>query len=323
MLYLNADNIKAAGLDWEQLIAVIRNAVTVLGTNDYAQPIKPYLRYGDPKNRIIAMPAYVGGESAYAGIKWIASFPDNIHQNKLRAHSVTILNEHNTGVPLCVINTASISAIRTAAVSGLLIQAYLEKRTDDKPLKVGINGFGPIGRTHLKMVQSVLGSRLENITLFDLKPIDLQQAEIENTANITIGESWEAAYQDADIFITCTVSSAPYINLPPVKGSLQLNVSLRDYKVEMKDYMDAIIVDDWEEVCRQNTDIENMHKEKGLQKEQTLSIADIVCQDALRQYSDTDTIMFNPMGMAIFDIAVGGYYYQKAQQDSIGFVLPD
>ncbi|WP_160718116.1 2,3-diaminopropionate biosynthesis protein SbnB [Chitinophaga solisilvae] len=323
MLYLNADNIKAAGLDWDQLIDVIRDAVTVLGTNDYSQPIKPYLRYGDPKNRIIAMPAYIGGAASLAGIKWIASFPDNIHHNKLRAHSVTILNEHDTGIPLCVINTASISAIRTAAVSGLLIQEYLKNRKSSTPLKVGINGFGPIGKTHLSMVTSVLGDRLERVSLFDLKPIDAAAAVAEYGDKIQVADSWESAYTAADIFITCTVSAAPYINIAPVKGSLQLNVSLRDYKTAMQEHMNAIIVDDWEEVCRQNTDIENMHRENGLQEEQTLSIADIVCKDALQQYGESDTIMFNPMGMAVFDIAIGGYYYRKAQRDNIGFVLPD
>src|SRR5687767_12159121 len=104
MLYLNAESINKAGLDWEQLTTVIRQAVIVLHNGNYSQPIKPYLRYGNAKNRIIAMPAYVGGEHPWAGIKWIASFPDNIHQHKLRANSVTILNEHDSGIPLCVIN---------------------------------------------------------------------------------------------------------------------------------------------------------------------------------------------------------------------------
>lgn len=51
-----------------------------LANNEFAQPIKPYLRYNNLKNRIIAMPAYAGGECDMAGIKWIASYPDNINQ---------------------------------------------------------------------------------------------------------------------------------------------------------------------------------------------------------------------------------------------------
>lgn len=125
MLYLNTENIQDIGIEWKELTGVIRTATGALHENDYSQPIKPYLRYGDPKNRIIAMPAYVGGGAPLAGIKWIASFPDNIYKNKLRANSVTILNEHDSGVPICVINTSMISAVRTAAVSGVLVEEYL------------------------------------------------------------------------------------------------------------------------------------------------------------------------------------------------------
>lgn len=322
MLYLNTDNIYEVGIDWNELTNVISTATRVLHKNDYSQPIKPYLRYGDPKNRIIAMPAYVGGSTPLSGIKWIASFPDNIYRNKLRAHSVTILNEHDSGVPLCVINTALISGIRTAAVSGVIVQKYLATRKSEQHFTVGIIGFGPIGRMHLKMIGALLGDRLDKVLLYDINKVDLDQVDPAYKDKIVVCDSWKACYTAADIFITCTVSSSPYVDQAPPKGSLQLNVSLRDYKVEMVSYMDVIIVDNWEEVCRQNTDIENMHKIMGLEKSDTLSISDVVCAETLDVKEDA-VVMFNPMGMAIFDIAVGGHYYREALKRNIGAVMPD
>ncbi|MBC9932838.1 2,3-diaminopropionate biosynthesis protein SbnB [Chitinophaga qingshengii] len=322
MLYLNADHIREIGIHWEELTDVISNATTALHQEDYAQPIKPYLRYGDPKNRIIAMPAYVGGQSPLAGIKWIASFPGNIYQNKLRAHSVTILNEHDSGIPLCVINTATISGIRTAAVSGVILKKYLANRKDDQQFTVGIIGFGPIGRMHLSMVTAILGDRIDRVLLYDINGVDLTTVDPAVKDKVAVANSWQECYSTADIFITCTVSAAPYVDLPPVKSSLQLNVSLRDYKVEMVRHMDVVVVDDWEEVCRQNTDIENMHKVMGLEKTDTLSIADVVCNDALKGQKE-GVVMFNPMGMAIYDIAVGGHYYQQALHRNVGVVVPD
>jgi ornithine cyclodeaminase len=322
MLYLNADHIYEIGINWKELTSVIANATTALHENDYSQPIKPYLRYGDPQNRIIAMPAYVGGQVPLAGIKWIASFPGNIYKNKLRAHSVTILNEHDSGIPLCIINTATISGIRTAAVSGVVLQQFLANRNANQQFTVGITGFGPIGRMHLKMVSAILGSRIGKVLLYDINGVDLSYMDPDLKRKITIVDSWQDCYLAADIFITCTVSAAPYVDLPPVKSSLQLNVSLRDYKAEMVKHMDVVIVDDWEEVCRQNTDIENMHKVMGLQKSDTLSISDIVCKDVLKEKEDA-VVMFNPMGMAIFDIAIGGYYYHEAVRKNIGVMMPD
>lgn len=46
------------------------------------------------------MPAFVGGEINASGIKWIASFPDNIHKGKKRANCVVILNSVQTGEPI-------------------------------------------------------------------------------------------------------------------------------------------------------------------------------------------------------------------------------
>ena len=323
MLYLNADSIKEVGVDWDQVITVIKDSVEQLHKNDYSQPVKPYLRYGDAKNRIIAMPAYIGGNKPWAGIKWIASFPDNIHKGKLRANSVTILNEHDSGIPRCMINTAAVSAIRTAAVSGLMVKEFMKGRENGGQLNIGINGFGPIGQMHLRMITSILGSAIGKVLIFDINPIDKAIIDKEIQDKVTIASSWEECYMDADIFITCTVSAAPYISISPKKGSLQLNVSLRDYTVEMKDFMDVIIVDNWEEVCRQNTDIENMHKEKGLLESDTLSIADVISGGSLNKRETSDVVMFNPMGMAIFDIAVGGHYYEEALNRNIGFSLPD
>jgi N-[(2S)-2-amino-2-carboxyethyl]-L-glutamate dehydrogenase len=261
MLYLNKEHIESIGIEWNSLVQVIRETVVSVRNKDYSQPIKPYLRYGDPKNRIIAMPAYIGGKHPFAGIKWIASFPENIFKNRARANSVTILNEYDTGVPLCAINTNLVSAIRTAAVSGIMIDEYL-KIKKKQAYRVGIVGLGPIGRMHLKMIGSMLKGTIETIGLYDIKKGDPAGMEPIRGQDVFIADSWQECYDEADIFIACTVADHPYIDRKPKPGSLQLNVSLRDYEVTTRKFMDIIVVDDWTEVCRQNTDIENMPRGK-------------------------------------------------------------
>lgn len=78
MLYLNTTNLEQMNLPWALCMDTIRSAVQVMAAHEFSQPIKPYLLFDkDPSSRIIAMPAYVGGEIGMAGIKWIASFPGN------------------------------------------------------------------------------------------------------------------------------------------------------------------------------------------------------------------------------------------------------
>ena len=108
-----------------------------------------------------------------------------------------------------------------------------------------------------------------------------------------------------------------YIDKEPKKVSLQLNISLRDYKTDIYDYVkDSIVVDDWQEVCREDTDIERLHKEKGLQEEMTHSIIDVVVHNRLAELKSP--VIFNPMGMAAFDIGIAAYYYKKAGELGLG-----
>ncbi|MCP4153650.1 MAG: 2,3-diaminopropionate biosynthesis protein SbnB [bacterium] len=323
MIYLNEKSLNEIGINWDGMIDVIAEAVRSLGKKDFAQPVKPYLRYRDLTNRIIAMPAFIGGEFDMAGIKWIASFPGNIHNGIPRAHSVVILNKAATGEPVGIINTALLSILRTASVTGLMIR-YFDKVRPLKDVNVGIIGWGPIGQSHFEMCKHLLGDRISKVTLYDLRPIDKDTVNFEDKDKIVIADSWQDAYKDADVFMTCTVSKAPYIDLEPKKGSLQLNVSLRDYKTSILDHVkESIIVDDWEEICREKTDVEMMHLEKGLKEEDTKSIVDVVVNNCMEGFDKDVPVMFNPMGMAVFDMALGTYYMRKAIAENIGQKLEE
>ncbi|MCK8524325.1 2,3-diaminopropionate biosynthesis protein SbnB [Aquimarina sp. D1M17] len=320
MIYLGDKNIKEINLDWHKNVQAIETATECIDANDIAQPIKPYLRYRDLKNRIIAMPAFVGGQINRSGIKWIASFPENTKKGMARAHSVIILNDTETGQPVSVINSGSISAIRTASVSGLMIKKFLELGRHEK-VKVGIVGFGPIGQYHLDMCNNILGSKIEEVFLYDLKSIEEEKISKTLRDKVTITESWEQAYRDADIFITCTVSKEPYINIEPKKSSLHLNVSLRDYKTDVYPWFSgAIIVDDWNEVCREKTDIEMFHLKNGLTEEGVKPIQDVL-KGYLQTLDKDQPIMFNPMGMAVFDMAIAGHYLNLAKETNMGVSL--
>jgi ornithine cyclodeaminase len=269
------------------------------------------------------MPAYVGGENPGAGIKWIASFPDNIQKGLQRAHAVIILNDVNSGKPLCTINSGLISAMRTAAVTGLVIDQYLAVKPSGNKLTAGIIGFGPIGRTHLQMLESMFGEQIEQYLLYDMMPGKTADLPGNLSHKIKVLESWRAVYEQSDVFVTCTVARERYINTPPKKGSLQLNISLRDYMPECRKYVDVIIVDDWDEVCRENTDIELMHKQYGLQPGETITLGDVVVNKKLKGLLADQVVMFNPMGMAVFDIAVANYFYQLALSNEVGVLLED
>lgn len=316
-MILNDGDIRSLGVDWRTLTDCVERALLAKEAGDYAQPIKPYLRYGDPRNRIIAMPAYLGGEFDTAGIKWIASFPGNRERGLPRAHGVIVLNRADTGEPYAILNGGMANVLRTAAVSGVVLGRYLKARPREK-LRVSIIGWGPIGRAHFEMCAALYGDVIEGFTLYDIGGVDESSIPAPWRGRTAVASSWEEAYEQCDVFITCTVSSNRYIDRAPSKGSLLLHVSLRDYRAEALQDIQAVIVDDWDEVCRENTDIELLHREAGLTRQQTRSLADLVCRDALADFPPDEPVLFCPMGMAIFDLAVAGCLVKEARSAGAG-----
>ena len=318
MLYINQSDIDKLKESWKDYAEIISDATIVHSQGDFNQPIKPYLRFKKPINRIIAMPAYLGGKFDISGIKWIASFPDNLTKQLPRAHSLIILNDTSTGIPLAVLESGLISGIRTAAVSASLITKYinLDKKNE---YTVGISGYGPIAKLHIEMLNELLGTKIKCINVYD---INLSDNENRTIPNLNFCASWEEAYNPADIFITCTSSNKSYINKLPKLGSLQLNVSLRDYNPEIVKQSSQIIVDDWAEICRENTDIENTHLTHGLQKKDTVSLSEFLRNNNLDPSTwSSGFLSFHPMGLAIFDMAIAHRFYNLAKKNKFGSVL--
>ena len=80
-------------------------------------------------------------------------------------------------------------------------------------------------------------------------------------------------------------------------------------------------MDDWREVCRENTDIEQLHLLYNLQESDVLTLADMVLRDQLASVEAQESIYFNPMGLGIFDIALAGYYWREALRLNKGVTL--
>ncbi|ANE46500.1 ornithine cyclodeaminase [Paenibacillus swuensis] len=320
MIYLHDGHIREIGIDWARLVGIIQEVVRISAEGDCAHPLKPYLRFRDPANRIIAMPAYIGGGINLSGIKWIASFPNNGRLGLPRAHNSIILNDPATGVPVAFIQSNMLNGLRTAAVSGAMTQAYMASRPISK-VRAGIIGWGPIGRMHLDMLISLLGDRLERVALYDMNPIDPGTVPASVREITELADDWQSVYAASDIFATCTVSAERYIDAPPPEGALLLNVSLRDYLPESVAHVRAVVVDDWREICRENTDIEQLHIQHGLLESDVLTLEDVLCRGGLSSVAANEPVFFNPMGLGVFDIGVAGHFVQEAVRLGKGVVL--
>jgi ornithine cyclodeaminase/alanine dehydrogenase-like protein (mu-crystallin family) len=93
--------------------------------------------------RLMAMPAYLGGDFQTCGVKWYGSNIANREKGLPRSILMFILNDIDTGAPLAYMSANLLSAYRTGAVPG--VGARYLARKDSKV--IGLLGPGVMGKT--------------------------------------------------------------------------------------------------------------------------------------------------------------------------------
>src|SRR5947207_2366077 len=145
-----------------EIVDVVQKAYEAHAKGESMLPHSVFLRFpAEEKNRIIALPAYLGDGFQLAGIKWVASFPDNLKRRMERASAVVILNSTETGRTQAIIEGSAISAKRTAASAALAARCL--HCTEAAP--TGIIGCGRIGFELVKFILATLG--VESFLIFD------------------------------------------------------------------------------------------------------------------------------------------------------------
>ena len=141
------------------MVDVIERAFRVKAAGEVRMPHKAMITWADEPGteerdgRIMAMPAYVGGEFDVAGLKWIPSVPDNPARNGLpRANALVLLTSRATGLPLAVMDGTVVSAMRTGAVTGVALRHLADPGTRVACLL----GAGVLAHTQLEALRVVL-----------------------------------------------------------------------------------------------------------------------------------------------------------------------
>mgnify|MGYP005725296669 CR=1 FL=1 len=296
------------------------------GKGDSSCPHSLFLRFpNSARNRIITLPAYLGGDFQATGMKWVASFPENLNQGLPRASAVIILNSSETGRPKIVMEGSIVSAVRTAASAALAGYVLQDgKRTE----RAGFIGTGLINFQILRFLR-VKFPELSSIAVFDTDvnrseefKARCEQAHENLAVDVVTSASDLLAYSSLTSIATSAIE--PHISdLSPCEPkSTILHVSLRDFTPEVILASDNL-VDDLDHVNRERTSIHLASLKSGNADFVRGSLADIL-EGAIPARTDDDRVaIFSPFGLGVLDMAVAHFVSDFAAKNGIGTVIED
>lgn len=301
------------------IIESVRQAYLLKEQGDYSAPNCPFLRFpGNTKDRIIPKPGFLGGSFQVAGMKWVASFPDNVRSGLDRASATLILNSIRTGQPEAILEGSVINACRTAASAALAASVLREGRSIQS---VGILGCGPI---NFETVRFLLAAHPEIawLRLFDTAPAQacrfLEKCrDLCGNRDIALAQSAATLFRDADVVSLATNTTTPHLgSLDNCReNSVILHISLRDFTPEVMLESDNV-VDDIEHVCSNRTSLDLAAQKAGNRDCIRATLGAILLGQKARR--GPEPVIFSPFGLGILDLAVAHLALDLARADGTG-----
>jgi 2,3-diaminopropionate biosynthesis protein SbnB len=296
----------------DEIVAIVERAYVAHNEGKSFLPHSTFLRFPDPANRIIALPAFLGDGFEVAGMKWISSFPGNLQRGLARASAVLIMNNRETGRPEAVLESSLISARRTAASAALGARALLDGRPAGR---VGLIGNGFINFEIARFLRAVCAA--DRFLLYDLDAARSAHfagvLRKQGPADIAVASSLTEVLAACPLVSFATTAGQPYVNdlsvCPP--GATILHISLRDLAADVILGCDNV-VDDADHVCRAQTSLHLAEQATSGRAFIRCALADILAGKAPARRDKTSIAVFSPFGLGVLDIALGQLVTREA-----------
>lgn len=294
--------------------------------------------------RLMAMPAYLGGNFGTAGVKWYGSNIANREKGLPRSILMFTLSDADTGAPLAHMSANLLSAYRTGAVPG--VGARHLARKDSRV--IGLLGPGVMGKTAVAAFIAVC-PQIDTIKVKGrgAKSLDTFIAWVKNAypqvTTIQVVDTIEEVVRDADIVTYCNSGEAGNpANYPLVKrqwvkpGAFLAMPALCNIDEGMEQADVRKVLDNtglyqawYEEVPKPahhtipviGVRFMDMLAEGKLQPEQMEDIGKIIIGDAPGRQNDEEIIIMSVGGMPVEDVAWGTMIYRNALANNIGVKL--
>jgi len=197
MLFLSNHEVRAL-LSLPRMLDVLEVGFRAYSTGETSIPPRTAAR--TPSGLLGAMPGWVAGEGLV--IKAVTVFPGNVTSGRASHQGVIAVFDERDGSPLCVMDAAHVTAMRTAGAAAVSVRALARAHTPT----LAILGAGVQGHAHLATVPLVRDFSAIHISSRNREAAE-RLAALD--PRCVVVETFEAAVRGADVVCCCTDTHAP------------------------------------------------------------------------------------------------------------------
>lgn len=276
------------------------------------------------------------------GMKWYGSNMANKEKGLPRSILTVMLNDKDTGAPLCLMSANLLSAYRTGAIPGVGAKYLVRKDAT----VCGICGPGVMGKTSLAAILAtcpgidtvkVKGRGKASLERF----VDYVKEEYPQLKTVEAVETVEDLVRDSDVLSFANTggtdpSTYPFVKKEWIKpGAVLIGVSCFDMDdEELKEC--SLVVDNmqlyeaWEEEFPYpsfganniiGSKFTDMAHDGIISKEEITDLGDIIFGKKPGRVSEDQIFVYSVGGMPVEDVAWGKICYERAMELGLGVKL--
>ncbi|MGS2779619.1 ornithine cyclodeaminase family protein [Robertmurraya sp. GLU-23] len=317
MLLLSEKDIDKS-LSMEEAIDVIEEALLKYAKNEFVMPDRNFYKVKN-EDTLLIMPCFVDD---CIGLKVVTSYPSNNTTSSPVTQGLVLINNRETGDPLAIINGTKLTAIKTAAVSGVAMKIFMKEAKT-----IGLVGTGLQGMYQL--LAAISSTSVQTIYLFNRSCEKMENfirefREISDSdINIIPVFDIMELVRNSQIIITSTTSVSPV--LPNESGIYEnkLIVGVGSYKSNMRELprklfenLDYYYIDSEQGKVECGDIIDPL--ENGWIKDNQIVLLSDFLKGELPAARNKNPIVFKTVSMALFDACIGNYVFKKANKLGIG-----
>jgi alanine dehydrogenase len=321
LLLLSKDDIVEI-VKMHDLIGIMEGAFREYANGSVEMPLRPMLRSDEPAGTAHIMPAIMHSSRAM-GLKFVAHYPANPEKHGVPVINATILyNDFETGRVEAIMSGTLLTAMRTAAVSGVATR-YLARNDSET---VGILGSGMQAQYHLEAMAEV--RRIKSAKVYS--PTRSHRSSFAERMSKKLGidvseaETGKLAIDGADIIVTATPAKSPIVMGSWLVEGMHVNAvgsgtpNLRELDEEVLS-KSKIVADDVAAATAETGDfLIPMREGKFDVRSVYCGLGDLVTGRKIGRASDEEITLFKSVGLAIEDVAAAKFIYDEAARRGLG-----